>query len=197
MNTSNTGTPDPTKEASKQGKSWKGELTWREIRDNSWELFHLGLVVRDMEKSLEKYDALGLLTAYGEFPGGYTGARFEVTDVQREKARSAEPSPLAEQAARLDGVRILQIKLGPLPVEIIQMPKGGQDANSQFLDNLGEGIAHIGFFVDDLEAETAKMLENGIDILLQEHREEEVTMRYFDLREFGGFVLELKQKGTI
>jgi len=180
-----------------KSKTWEGELTWNEIRDNSWELFHLGLVVGDVDKTLKQYDALGLLTAYGEFPKGYTGARYEVTDAQKEKARSATPSRLAEKLERLDNVRILQIKLGPLPVEIIQMPKGGEDANSQFLNNVGEGFAHLGFFVDDLEAETAKLVENGIDVLLLEHREGKVTMRYFDLREYGGFVLELKQKGTL
>ena len=87
--------------------------------------------------------------------------------------------------------------MGPLPFEILQLPEGGRDANSEFLDRRGEGIPHIGFFVDDLEGETARLVEKGIQVLLVERRDERTTMRYFDTREFGGIVLELKQKGTM
>ena len=159
-------------------------------RESGWELFHLGLVVRDLDKTLEYYESLGLISAFNEFPAGYTPPSFEIPGGARDVPDSSDSSTKGR-------ARVRQVRMGPLPIEVIQLPGGGRDANSEFLDGKGEGIAHMGFFVDDLEAETARLVEKGIEVVLVEKRDNRVTMRYFDTREFGGIVLELKQKGTI
>jgi len=169
------------------GKEAAGKPTGK---GSGWELFHLGLVVKDLDRTLDYYQSLGLLSAFNEFPTGYTPPTFEIPGIAREVLDSSDSS-------RKGRARIRQVRMGPLPLEVIQLPGGGRDANSEFLDRKGEGIAHMGFFVDDLEAETARLVSKGIRVLLVERRDDTVTMRYFDTREYGGMVLELKQKGTI
>ncbi|XOV86481.1 MAG: VOC family protein [Pseudomonadota bacterium] len=166
-------------------------MNWRVLRKTDWELLHLGLVVVDAERVLRKYDSLGLLTAVGEFPDDYTPPRFEVTDYQRSRYRADTDTSGNDRT-----LSIKQARLGPLPIEVLQLPRAGIDPNSEFLNQRGEGVAHIGFLVDDLEAETARLVNAGVKVLLVERMNDAVTMRYFDLREFGGVVLELKQKGT-
>lgn len=166
-------------------------MNWRIIEESNWELLHLGLVVADAEKVVGKFKSLGLLTAVGEFPSDYTTPRFEVTKHQRNRY---SPEDMLDEKRVLS---IKQVKLGPLPLEVLQLPSDGIDSNSEFFHKMGEGIAHIGFLVDDLEAETKRLRENGVEVLMVEQMNDTVTMRYFDLREFGGIVLELKQKGTL
>ena len=133
-------------------------------RNSDWELFHLGLVVRDLDRTLEYLKSLGLLSAYNGFPDDYTPPRFEIPGIGGDALEPSAPS--GEGRAR-----VRQVRVGPLPIEVIQLPGGGRDANSEFLDSRGEGIAHMGFFVDDLEAETARLVEKGIQVLLIERRE--------------------------
>jgi len=159
-------------------------------KERGWELFHLGLVVKDLDRILEYYQSLGLVSAFYEYPEGYTLPTFEIPGIDRN-IQDVSDLPTKRR------FRARQIRIGPLPFEILQLPEGGRNANSEFLDRRGEGIPHIGFFVDDLEVETARLVEKGIQVLLVERRGEKTTMRYFDIREFGGIVLELKQKGTI
>ena len=159
-------------------------------KESGWELFHLGLVVKDLDRILEYYQSLGLVSAFYEYPEGYTPPTFEIPGMDRNIQDLSDLPTKRRFRAR-------QVRMGPLPFEILQLPEGGRDANSEFLDRRGEGIPHIGFFVDDLEVETARLVEKGIQVLLVEHRGDRTTMRYFDIREFGGIVLELKQKGTM
>ena len=159
-------------------------------KESGWELFHLGLVVRDLDRTLEYYQSLGLVSAFYEYPEGYTPPTFEIPGMARNIRDSSDLPTKGRFRAR-------QLRMGPLPLEVLQLPGGGRDANSEFLDRRGEGIPHMGFFVDDLEGETARLVEKGIQVLLVERRDDRITMRYFDTREFGGIVLELKQKGTI
>jgi methylmalonyl-CoA/ethylmalonyl-CoA epimerase len=62
----------------------------------------------------------------------------------------------------------------------------------EFLEKRGEGIHHIGFFVDGLDRETAKMAEKGFKIT-QSGETPEVRWAYFDTDAVGGVVIELMQ----
>ncbi|MGB2828273.1 MAG: VOC family protein, partial [Dehalococcoidales bacterium] len=63
----------------------------------------------------------------------------------------------------------------------------------EFLDKKGDGIQHIGFFVDDIAAETAKMAEKGFKIT-QSAETPTVIWAYFGTDATGGFAIELMQK---
>jgi len=78
----------------------------------------------------------------------------------------------------------------------LQYNEDSEGPNNEFIVDKGEGIAHVAFFVDDLEAETTKLVEKGIPIVLTGKRGDWTFMHYFDTREFGGLLLELQLKGT-
>lgn len=160
--------------------------TWTDIGEKDWELLHLGLIVEDLDKTLEFYRSLGLITSFHEFPKGPHRITAEV-----HGKTTTRPSPRRKKHGKLQIIR-----MGPLPLELIQIGEGQTDANSEFFDEKGEGIAHIGFIVNDLEAETAKLVEQGIAILFTLTVDDRVNMHYFDTRKYGGLTLELLQKGT-
>ena len=162
------------------------ETMWEDIVENTWELFHVGLVVRDLEKTLDYYQSLGLFTSLLTAPAG-----------QSPPPRTYEDYGEARDVNLYSSQRVRIIRMGPLPIEMVQPPEGGKSANNQFLNSKGDGVAHICFFVDDLEAETAKLVEKGIPIVLTEKTQNRVTMRYFDTTKLGGILLELIQKGTM
>ena len=57
--------------------------------------------------------------------------------------------------------------LGPLEIELIQ-PVEGRIVQSRFLDTYGEGIHHLGFYVDDVEAELENILAQGAKLVIKQ-----------------------------
>ena len=161
------------------------KFLWEDVSENSWELFHVGLVVNDLEKTLAFYDSLGLVTSVAVGVDGKL-ARHRYEDFGEPRDRELYKKQ-----------RIGMIRLGGLPMELVELPEAGKCANAEFARTRGEGIAHLAYLVEDLEKETAKLVANGIEIVLTEFTEGRATMRYFDTRKRGGLLLELKQKGTM
>jgi len=160
--------------------------TWTDIMESNWELLHLGYIVKDLDKTLEYYQSLGLVSAYHEFPKERHRISVKIHGKPKNPPNPSRKGPGKQQI----------IRMGPLPLELIQVGEGSSDPNSEFFDTRGEGIAHIGFIVDDIEAETAKLVEKGVDILFTLTVDDRETMHYFDTRKYGGLVLELLQRGT-
>ena len=161
------------------------KFLWEDVRDETWELFHVGMIVEDLEQALAFYRSLDLVTSVAVGVDGKL-ARHSYEDF-------GEPRDRAVYSKQKIGV----IRLGGLPVELVEVPAEGRCANAEFWRSRGEGISHIAFLVDDLEKETANLVGKGIGIVLTEWTEGRATMRYFDTRERGGLLLELKQKGTM
>ena len=160
--------------------------TWTTIAENNWELLHLGYIVRDLDKILEYYQSLGLISATHEFPKERHRIRFKI-----HKTPETPPSP-----ERTGPGKSQIIRMGPLPLELIQVGEGGSDPNSEYFDNHGEGVAHIGFIVEGIESEMTQRVEKGVDVLFSMIVDDRETMHYFDTRKHGGIVLELIQRGT-
>jgi len=144
----------------------------------NWKFDHVSVVVRDIEKAVEFYQSLGI----GPFPPliGPSG-----------------PTPLTGKTVRgkpadyqID-LRHAEGGVGQLQFEVIQ-PLEGETPVKEFLEKRGEGIHHIGFFVDDLEGETARMAEKGFKIT-QSGETPEVRWAYFDTDVVGGVVIELME----
>lgn len=159
--------------------------TWKDIRENNWRTFHLSLIVKDLDKTLAHYQSLDLISSVLQ-SGDDRHVRYEVHN-QAERNKDSE---------RTGPTRVRITRMGPLPLELIQCGAASNDANSEYIDNKGEGISHIAFFVDDIEGETAKMVDKGVRLLLTERVEGKVISHYFDTREYGGIVVEMKQKGA-
>ena len=69
----------------------------------------------------------------------------------------------------------------------------GESVHSKFLEERGEGLHHLGFFVKDLEKELARLEKDGIKVLERGEVLGTVKFAYIDTKETLGVVLELIQ----
>ena len=134
--------------------------------EKDWKVHHIGVIVRDMDKAIEHYKSMGIVTVGREMPAVQTRQGAKV------KARWAQ--------------------MGPLLLELFQ-PIEGEDIQLEFLREHGEGIAHIGFTVADIDAEVDELLSNGAKLLFRIDHPTGTRIAYFDTREVGGFIIELVQ----
>jgi catechol 2,3-dioxygenase-like lactoylglutathione lyase family enzyme len=136
-------------------------------------LDHIGVIVRDIDKAAAYYESLGI----GPFKP--LGASERSDRKLMGKPVSLESMPLAVRMA----------KLGPTKLELIQ-PLDKNGPWSDFLENNGEGIMHLGFYVDDYEKEAAKLEAKGVPVMYSVKFKSGGAV-YFDTRKFGGFIIEL------
>jgi len=145
----------------------------------NWKFHHVSVVVRDMAKAMKFYEALGI----GPFPP-LLGPQGKVSLVN--KTLHGKPADWELDLRHAEG------GVGDLTFELIQ-PLEGDTPVKDFLEEKGEGIQHIGFFVDDMEQETAKMAEKGFKIT-QSGETPTVKWAYFGTDAIGGVSIELMQK---
>jgi len=145
----------------------------------NWKFHHVSVVVRDMAKAMKFYEALGI----GPFPP-LLGPQGKVSLVN--KTLHGKPAVWELDLRHAEG------GVGDLTFELIQ-PLEGDTPVKDFLEKKGEGIQHIGFFVDDMEQETAKMAEKGFKIT-QSGETPTVKWAYFGTDAVGGVSIELMQK---
>jgi methylmalonyl-CoA/ethylmalonyl-CoA epimerase len=146
-----------------------------EIRSKNWKLMQVGVVVRDMDQSIARLQALGL----GPFV-----ARTLPPD--REEWFRGEPFH--------GPVKISMADIGDVQLELIQ-PMGDQGLHREYLDGKGEGIQHVMYAVDDFDKEVAELTAQGAEIALRANMPNGRRIAYVDLK-VGGLFFELVQKGT-
>jgi len=129
----------------------------------------IGIVVKDIDKVIESWSSL-----FGIGP--WACRDFGGTD--------AEGRPWK--------VRLAFASLGPLQLELIQ-PVEGRIFHSAFLEEHGEGLHHLGFFVDDLDGEVSNLLAQGARVL----SEGPGSYAYLDTGGPGGVIFELVKKSVI
>jgi methylmalonyl-CoA/ethylmalonyl-CoA epimerase len=108
------------------------------------EPYHIGLAVRDIEAAMTRLDEL-----LGVGPWGRIDA--EVEALYRGKATTS-------------GVRSAFARLGSMYIELVE-PTVGDFTAKAFLNERGEGIYHLGYWVEDIGGtiETAKKAELDVD----------------------------------
>ena len=136
----------------------------------------IGIIVRDLDKAVEYYESLGI----GPFEP-MTGM------VAKDRKVMGKPVP-----ADSIGMKIKVAKVGPIEFEVIQ-PTKGPSVHMKSLESKGEGINHLGFFVDDIEKEEAKMVEKGYDVIYSLRFEGGGGASYFDTDKVGGVLFEIIQ----
>jgi methylmalonyl-CoA/ethylmalonyl-CoA epimerase len=139
-------------------------------------LVHIGVVVRDMNKTIDRLNALGI----GPFK-----PRILPPDAQ-EKYRGKPFIPSKRVA-----IQITQI--GNMELELIQ-PIDGESPHQEFLDEKGEGIQHLGFIVDNLEEDVNCLTAEGSNVLLTSQFKGGGGVAYLDL-DVAGLIVELVQLG--
>ena len=139
-------------------------------------LVHIGVVVRDMNKTIDRLNALGI----GPFK-----PRILPPDAQEEyRGKPFIPS---------QRVAIQITRIGNMELELIQ-PIDGESPHQEFLDEKGEGIQHLGFIVDNLEEDINYLTAEGSSILLTSQFKGGGGVAYLDL-DVAGLIVELVQPG--
>ena len=136
----------------------------------------IGIVVRDMNKAVDYYQSLGI-------------GPFEPMGDLVYTERIVLGKPVDFDSIKLD-IRFAEI--GPIEVELIQ-PVEGEFLWKEFLETKGEGIIHLGFYVDDIDKEEAKLVKEGLAVLYRSRFQNGGGAAIFDTGKVGGVVLELIQ----
>ena len=127
---------------------------------------HIGIVVKDIDKAKETWSSM-----FGIGP--WDSEIWDGTD--------AEGRPFK--------ARLAHAQLGTVRIELIQTLEG-RSVYSSFSDIIGEGLHHISFYVDDVEAEVANLVAQGAKVL------EKGTGEYAYLEKSGlGIIFELLKTG--
>ena len=136
---------------------------------------HIGVIVRDMDKAIECYEALGI----GPFKALGSMERLE----QRMLGKPIDVTSLL--TARM-------ARLGPIKIELIQ-PFEGKSIWRDFLDTKGEGIMHVCFYVDDIDKAEAELAGKGLKELFHVRYKDGGGSAYFDTSKYGGVISEFVQ----
>lgn len=139
-------------------------------------LVHVGVVVRDMKKTIERLTALGI----GPFQ-----TRILPPDA-REKYRGKPFQPSQR-------VTIQITHIGNTELELIQ-PIKGKSPHQEFLVEKGEGVQHLGFIVANLDEDVKRLTAKGCSVVLESQFKGGGGVTYLDL-DAAGLIVELVQPG--
>jgi methylmalonyl-CoA/ethylmalonyl-CoA epimerase len=141
----------------------------------NWKFVHAALVVKDMEKAIKYFEALDI----GPFPAFLGGEGMSFT------GKTVHGKPVDYDM----DLRLARSTLGGLEIELIQ-PLKGESIYKEFLEEKGEGIHHLAFVVEDVDAEIADLEKKGFKVL-QTGAMPNAKWAYVDTDEPGGMVIEL------
>jgi methylmalonyl-CoA/ethylmalonyl-CoA epimerase len=136
-------------------------------------LIHIGVVVKDMDKAVERLTLLGI----GPF-------KFFTLPDAAETFRGKPFIPAQRVAIKM-------AQMGNMVLELLQ-PLEGESPHREFLEEKGEGVQHLGFIVNDLAKEVGDLTQKGSSILLGSQHKGGGGVAYLDL-EVGGLIVELVQ----
>jgi catechol 2,3-dioxygenase-like lactoylglutathione lyase family enzyme len=139
-------------------------------------LAHIGLVVKDMNKTIERLTALGI--------GPFTPRILPPDAQETYRGKPFVPS---------QRVAIQITHIGDMELELIQ-PIDGESPHQEFLDKKGEGIQHLGFMVDNLQEDVKHLTAQGSEVLLTSQFKGGGGVTYLDL-DVAGLIVELVQPG--
>ena len=133
-----------------------------------WKLHHIAVVVQDIDQAVQYYESLGIATVGREviFP-------------------EAKPK-----------IRAKFVEIGSIPIEFIQPIEGEPSRYKEFLDSKGEGVQHIAFAVDNLDEETAVLVDKGVSIIIKGKAPAAFgsISAHFDTSQVGNFAIQLIQE---
>lgn len=144
---------------------------------NKEDYHHVGVIVKDMEKTIE------YLTSIGIGPFGIKDGPLYVEVPFKGELHGK----LAEWK-----VKISNAKVGDSELELLE-PCGGESALQEFLDNHGEGLHHIAYLVDDVQAEIEKQVSQGVEVITSAMGARG-GFAYFDTGVVGGIITEIRSR---
>ena len=158
-----------TKERSEAEKATKERLA-----TNNWKFLGHGVAVFDADKTAKYYEFLDLATAQRE-------VMFDSSSITDFKVYGKTPDTIVK-------ARIRRAQIGSAVFEFIQ-PLEGESIYKESLAVRGEGIIDLTFTVEDLDKETAKLVEQGVPVILSGKPQTGSAFAYFDTRKDGGDIM--------
>ena len=137
-------------------------------------LHHVSVVVADIEKATRYYESIGI-GPFTQYPPMSEYVKIEVPD---------------EKGFYDLTIRCAQI--GPIQFQLIQ-PGDGASLYKDHLEKKGEGVYHLGFVVDDIEASEKKVRDLGIGVISSGRRENGSGFAYLGTADQGGVTLLIRQ----
>lgn len=131
----------------------------------------IGIVVKDVDKAIEFYSSI-----FGWGPFHVREANMEGFTYRGKKG-----------SCRL---KIALAKSGPIEIELIQVLKG-ETPHTEFLRERGEGLQHLRFRVDDLDATLPELAKEGIYPVFHQRVAPGVAFAYINSDKIGGVMFEL------
>ena len=156
---------DSTIERSSMGKSGTEKSLFSKVDQ-------VGVLVRDLDKAVEYYEALGI--------GPFHPPK-KAIPINRKVY--GKPAPDVKN-------RGIMAEIGEIEFELVQ-PVSGESIQRKFLETRGEGINHLGFFVNDVEKETARLIEKGFKVISSWRYAGGGGGAYFNTDRVGGVIFEL------
>lgn len=143
-----------------------------EIGTQSWKITQVGVVVRDVDRTVERLLSLGI-------------GPFEPKKLPPDRKEWFRGKPMDAE------FNIQAARIGDVELELIQ-PLAGESPHKEFLDTKGEGIQHVMFAVDDFNKEVDRLTKNGASVLL-ENKFGDRGLVYLDLNA-ANIIIEMIQK---
>lgn len=137
-------------------------------------LHHICVVVTDIERATAFYTSVGI-GPWQDYPPLSQYVELEV------------PS----REGFLD-LRYRYAEVGGIQYQLVQ-PGTHDSPQKRFLDEHGEGVFHLGFVVDDLDAGTEAAAALGVRPWMRGRREDGSGFTYFDTVARAGVTLEIRQ----
>lgn len=156
----------PMTEEMKLRKASNGIIDWK-FRGHT-------AVVRDVDKTAEYYQYLGIAAVQPQ-------VMFDSSSITDVKVYGKTPKTAIRAKTRT-------AQIGTVILELIQ-PLEGEGIYKESLDRRGEGIIDLTFTVDDLDRETAKLVEKGVPVIFSGKPRTGSAFAYLDTRKDGGDVM--------
>lgn len=144
----------------------------------SREVVQVGIVVRDVEKTARAFADLF----------GVEAPQWRMTGPQEETHIRYRGQPTSARA------KLAFFRYGPVAIELIE-PVGGPSTWQEFLDTKGEGVHHIAFMIQDMDAQVAMLERKGMPAV-QRGDYKGGCYSYIDSAPQLGVILELLEHFT-
>jgi methylmalonyl-CoA/ethylmalonyl-CoA epimerase len=135
---------------------------------------HLCIVVKDIEKTKSYYESIGI-GPWVDYPPLVEYTKLNVID---EKG--------------FFDTRFVYTHIGDFQLQLAQ-PGEGKTIYKEFLEAKGEGVFHIGFEVNDVDAVEKQLTEAEMKVLASGRRDDGSGFSYFDTRGKAGVTLLVRQ----
>ena len=165
--------PDPQRMSNEREREWMAGFG---VSD--WKFRGVGIAVNDLDKTVEYYQLLDIAAFHPEFV-------LDSGSVSDFKVNGKTPDSTVKARTRI-------AQVGSMVYEFTQ-PLEGETIYKESLDKRSEGVNDFVFTVDDLDKETAKLAEKGVQVILSGNPKNGGAFAYFDTRKVGDMMIKLIQ----